>query len=97
MDGFRGVNITYPYKETVVADVVINDPLVGAMSAVNTVVFENGGLLGFNTDYSGFISAYRRVFKNHAPGKVCLIGAGGVGKAVAFGLLALDVDAISYR
>lgn len=85
----HGLNITLPYKERVVAKLQINDPLVRAIGAVNTVVFGNDGAEGFNTDHSGFMAAYRGALGNAAPGPVCLLGAGGVGKAIAFALLGL--------
>ena len=90
--GFQGVNITYPYKEIATAKVMIDDPLVRAIGAVNTVLFDKGGPHGFNTDYSGFITAYRRVRGAARPGHCLMIGAGGVGRAVAFGLIALGVS-----
>ena len=93
-NGYRGVNVTYPYKERAAAKVTVGDPLVRAIGAVNTVVFEPSGPQGFNTDYSGFIAAYRRVRGNLSPGPVLMIGAGGVGKAVAFGLVALGLTEI---
>jgi shikimate dehydrogenase len=93
-DGFRGINVTYPYKEIVTSKVDIADPLVRAIGAVNTVVFDTQGPKGFNTDYTGFMSAYRRVRGSTEPGVVCLIGTGGVGKAVAFGLIGLQARAI---
>ena len=86
--GYRGVNVTYPYKEVVTAKVRIDDPLVRAMGAVNTVVFEPDGPRGFNTDHSGFMAAYRAALGSRPPGRVLMIGAGGVVKAVAFGLVA---------
>lgn len=91
---YRGVNVTYPYKERAAAKVIVEDPLVRAIGAVNTVVFDDGGPHGFNTDYSGFMAAYRRVRGDAAPGPVLMIGAGGVGKAVAFGLVALGLEEI---
>lgn len=90
----RGLNITYPYKERVVSRLRIDDPLVAAMGAVNTVVFEDGMARGHNTDYSGFVRAYRETLGDRPPGGVALVGAGGVGKAIAFGLLDLGVTAI---
>ena len=87
--GFRGVNITYPYKERVMARVEAADPLIRRIGSVNTVVFDSGVIKGYNTDYTGFIAAYRQSFGTMAAGTVALIGAGGVGKAVAFGLLAI--------
>lgn len=92
--GYRGVNVTYPYKERAAAKVVIEDPLVRAIGAVNTVVFDDGGPHGFNTDYSGFVAAYRRIRGDAAPGATLIIGAGGVGKAVAFALIALGATEI---
>lgn len=87
----QGINVTYPYKERAAGRVTIADPLVAAIGAVNTVLFAPGGPQGFNTDHSGFIAAYRRVLGDAAPGPVLMIGAGGVGKAVAFGLVALGL------
>jgi shikimate dehydrogenase len=87
----RGINVTYPYKERAAARVTIPDPLVAAMGAVNTVVFGPDGAQGFNTDHSGFIAAYRAARGGALPGPVLMIGAGGVGKAVAFGLVALGL------
>ena len=92
--GFRGINVTYPYKELVTSKVTVADPLVRAIGAVNTVVFDDDGPKGFNTDYTGFMHAYRAVRGSQNPGIVCLIGTGGVGKAVAFGLVALKAQTI---
>jgi len=85
-DGFRGVNITYPYKETVIDKVRIDDATVRALGACNTILFEQDGPRGFNTDSSGFASAFVGAFGSVAPGRVTMAGAGGVGKAIAFAL-----------
>lgn len=90
-EGYRGLNITYPYKERVVPKLRIDEPQVARLGACNTVVFEADGPRGFNTDWSGFKAAYRGAFGEAAPGTVCMIGAGGVGKAVAFGLVDLGM------
>jgi shikimate dehydrogenase len=92
--GYRGVNVTYPYKEQAFARVEVTDPLVRRVGSVNTVVFDPGGMRGFNTDYTGFISAFRQHFGEMPPGTTTLVGAGGVGKAVAFGLLVLGAPEI---
>jgi shikimate dehydrogenase len=93
-EGYRGLNITLPYKIKVVPKVSICDPLLQKLGAVNTVVFSTDGAQGFNTDYTGFVAAYRGRFGEEKPGCVALAGAGGVGRAVAFGLLALGADEI---
>jgi shikimate dehydrogenase len=90
-EGYRGINVTYPYKERVVPKVRIDDPLVRALAAVNTVVFAPNGPTGHNTDYSGFMAAYRNAAGDATPGAVCMVGAGGVGKAVAFALMGLGL------
>lgn len=87
--GYRGINVTYPYKEKAALRVRITDPLVQAMGAVNTVLFGKDQPEGFNTDYSGFLSAYRAARGDLTPGVVLLIGAGGVGRSLAFALAGL--------
>jgi len=93
-EGYRGVNVTYPYKQRAAARSRIDDPLVRAIAAVNTVVFDDVPPVGFNTDHSGFIAGYRETRKSALPGVVCLIGAGGAGRAVAFGLVSLGATEI---
>lgn len=85
-EGYRGINITYPYKELVVPRLAVPDPLTVAISACNTVLFGAAQPQGHNTDFSGFAAAYRASFGDGAPGRVAMIGAGGVGKAIAFAL-----------
>jgi shikimate dehydrogenase len=67
--GYRGINVTYPYKERVTARVTVSDPLVRAMGAVNTVLFGTAGPHGFNTDHTGFIAAYRAARGDEAAGR----------------------------
>src|ERR1044072_3010807 len=93
--GFAGVNVTFPYKEAVV-------PLLDEMSerardigAVNTVVVRDGRLIGHNTDTTGFERAIADLVAASNRGAVALIGAGGVGKAIAFALASLGVAGIS--
>ena len=93
-NGYKALNITYPYKEYVIPKVEIDDPMVRAIAAVNTVVFDGASSKGYNTDYTGFIAAYEQVRANANPGACCLVGTGGVGRALAFGLVKLGADEI---
>jgi shikimate dehydrogenase len=93
--GLRGVNVTYPYKEVAATKVRVDDETTRRIGSVNTVLFEGQGASGYNTDHSGFVAAYREAFGDMAPGKVVMVGAGGVGKAVAFGLIALQAAALT--
>jgi shikimate dehydrogenase len=93
-DGLHGVNVTYPFKERAAARVAVEDPRVCAIGAVNTVIFGEGVARGFNTDHTGFRRAYRGRFGDRPAGRVALIGAGGVGRAIAFALPALGASEI---
>lgn len=84
--GFDGVNVTYPFKEEAARLVPPGDPAVAAMGAANTVKFTASGPQAFNTDHSGFKAAYRAAFGAGLPGRVLILGTGGVGRAVAFAL-----------
>jgi len=89
--GFAGVNITFPYKEAVVGLLDALAPTAAAMQAVNTVVVRDGRLTGHNTDTTGFARAAHDLVEASQSGPVAVIGAGGVGKAIAFALAALGV------
>lgn len=91
---YRGINVTHPFKESAAARVEIGNPLVRAMGSVNLVRFEPGRRRGFNTDHSGFLSAWRAKFGTDSPGVVCQVGAGGAGKAIGFALAELGAQAI---
>ncbi len=92
--GFDGVNVTYPYKEEVLKFVEAGEPKIKTLGAANTVRFSSSGVTAWNTDYTGFIAAYRSRWGARKPGRILLIGSGGVGRAVAFALAQLGADEI---
>lgn len=92
-EGFRGLNITYPYKEQVMHFVTIADPAVRAMAACNTMLFDEPPA-GFNTDCSGYVAAFACRFPGKRPGAVAMAGCGGVGKAVAFAFAQLGAKSL---
>lgn len=92
-DGLRGLNITYPYKERILPRVTIEDPAVAAIGACNTVLFGEP-TAGLNTDYTGFVAAFRERFGETSPGVVAIAGCGGAGKAVGFALASLGANHI---
>jgi shikimate dehydrogenase len=94
-DGFRGLNITYPFKEEVMGRVVLGDPVQAAIGSCNTVVFDTPRHRGANTDFSGFMKAFRQTFGAASPGHVTIAGSGGVGKAIAFALATLGADGLA--
>lgn len=93
-EGYRGLNITYPYKEQVLDLIRADTTLIGNIGAVNTVLFDRGQARGFNTDHSGFAAAYANVRGDTPPGVTLMIGTGGVGRAIAFSLAVLGASAL---
>ena len=89
--GFAGINVTFPYKEAVVELLDELSPRAALIGAVNTVTVRDGRLIGHNTDTTGFARAIAPLVTASSHGAVALIGAGGVGKAIAFALAGLGV------
>lgn len=104
-EGYRGVNVTFPWKEAAVQLADQTSEGARMVGAANTLVFEGNEVMAENTDFTGFISGYRATLGERMPGRVLLIGTGGVGKAVAFGLgklgakevVLLDLDEFKAR
>jgi shikimate dehydrogenase len=90
--GFAGINVTFPYKEVVIDLLDELSPSAAMIGAVNTVVVRDGQLIGYNTDMTGFARAVSGLVTTSAHGAVAVIGAGGVGKAIAFALAELGVS-----
>jgi shikimate dehydrogenase len=85
--GFDGLNVTHPFKQAVVPllDELSDD--AADLGAVNTVLFRDGRMLGRNTDWSGYGRAFRQVLPDAVEDRAVLVGAGGAGVAVGYGLL----------
>ncbi len=85
--GFDALNITHPCKRLVIEYLDRIDPVAEALGAVNTVLFTDEGLVGYNTDTTGFERAFTTGLPEAAIDRITLIGAGGAGSAVADALL----------
>ncbi|WP_108163899.1 shikimate dehydrogenase [Saccharospirillum sp. MSK14-1] len=90
--GFRGVNVTFPFKEAALKLADHAGEGARRVGSANTLLFEESGIRAENTDYTGFVSAYQYSLGERPVGKVLLVGAGGVGRAVACGLGELGVE-----
>jgi len=106
--GLNGISVTIPHKVAVMNHLTKMDPAVERIGACNTVVFRHGERLGYNTDYIAAINAIEiarggnilddeSILKNK---RALVLGAGGAGKALAYGLVqrgamvtVTDVDA----
>ena len=81
--GMRGANVTMPCKNAVIPYLDKLTPAAEAIQAVNTIVNENGTLVGHNTDGCGYTQNLRRNGIEVAGKKITLIGCGGVGSSIA--------------
>lgn len=88
--GFEGLSVTIPGKMEVIKAMDEMDDVAERIGAINTVVkTADGRLKGYNTDWVAAISAIEEKFDNGLYDKrVVCIGAGGAGRALAFGALA---------
>ena len=77
---FQGLNVTIPYKRTVMPLCDEIDPRAAAIGAVNTVVNRNGRLTGYNTDIDGFLYMARRAGVDMTGKKVVILGSGGTSR-----------------
>jgi 3-dehydroquinate dehydratase/shikimate dehydrogenase len=91
--GLKGLSVTIPHKEAIAKFLTKVDPAVKGIGAVNTVLFRDGQVLGYNTDYKAAMdsleSAFGSIGATPSPLKdkrVLVLGAGGVARAVMYGL-----------
>lgn len=78
-----GMNVTVPYKSDVIEFLSDIDPLAERIGAVNTLVRNEKGYKGYNTDMPGLLRAMKSDSVTIAGEKVIILGAGGVARAVA--------------
>ena len=95
--GIKGLSVTIPHKEEIVKRLTEADGAVRNIGAANTVVFQGRARLGYNTDYRAAMSSLEdAVAVSGQPRKeeelllgktAVLLGAGGAGMAIGYGLL----------
>ncbi len=88
-NGYAGGNVTVPHKVAALGAVDRVEPEAAAIGALNTLWFEDGQLVGGNTDVYGFLAS----LDQDAPGwdarhgRAVVLGAGGAARAIVYGLL----------
>ncbi|MCZ0756616.1 shikimate dehydrogenase [Anoxybacillus sp. J5B_2022] len=93
--GIAGVNVTIPHKTAVIPFLDEIDEMARRIGAVNTIVNENGRLIGYNTDGPGFVRALVEETKTDIQGKrILLIGAGGAARGIYFALANAEAEQI---
>ena len=94
--GFRGANVTIPYKQAVLPLLDDLSQEARQIGAVNTIVIEGGGrTIGHNTDFGGFIASLRDGGFNPSGKTAIIAGAGGGARAVVHALLAAGVEKVT--
>ncbi len=90
---FGGLSVTIPHKESIVKLLNQVEAAASAIGAVNTVVFDRGESLGYNTDYRAAMDCIEQAIsvkwgaeENLQGRSVLVLGAGGVSRAIAHGL-----------
>jgi len=80
----RGLNVTIPHKVDIIPFLDELDPLVEKIGAVNTIVNDDGGLTGYNTDAGGFLQALLEKGIEPEGKNTVVLGAGGASRAISF-------------
>lgn len=74
---FKAINVTIPYKQTVIPFLDWISDEAKAINAVNTIVNKNGKLYGYNTDFYGLKALIERTGASLKDKKVVVLGSGG--------------------
>lgn len=90
-----GANVTVPHKQAVIPLLDEVRPEAIRAGAVNTILNQDGRLLGDNTDVYGVQAAVAEVCPDIASRPVLILGAGGAARGVVLGLAALGVNRIT--
>ena len=88
-NNISGLNITIPYKESIINQLDYVDPTAKEIGAVNTIKFHNNILSGYNTDYLGFYTSIKNIVNSNT--KALILGTGGASKAIAYTLKILKI------
>ncbi|MCR4763897.1 MAG: shikimate dehydrogenase [Lachnospiraceae bacterium] len=82
--GIAGMNVTVPHKSGVIPLLAGIDPLAAKIGAVNTLIYQDDGYRGCNTDATGLKCALLEAGVTLAGTRVVILGAGGAARAAAF-------------
>lgn len=93
---FLAINVTIPYKETVIPYLDYIDDKALEINAINTIVNKNGKLYGYNTDYYGLRSIIERNDISVKGKKVLILGTGGTSKTASIVLKDLGAKEILF-
>ena len=87
----HGLNVTIPYKESIITYLDEIDPAAQKIGAVNCIKIENGIKKGYNTDYIGFRNSLKP-FMSFLRKNAIVLGNGGSSKAVQYALQQMEFE-----
>ena len=85
-----GLNVTTPYKESIIPFLDELTPHAKAIGAVNTIEFNGNKLIGHNTDTIGFSKSIYPILNGRS--KALILGNGGASKAIQYALKTLNIE-----
>ena len=89
----QGLNVTIPYKSSVIPYLDSISEEANAVGAVNTIVFSGSKTKGYNTDIYGFKNALKpHITDIHYKSKALILGTGGASKAIVYALKQLKIS-----
>lgn len=86
----NGFNVTIPFKEAIIPYLDELSKEAKAIGAVNCVKKEGDKLIGYNTDYIGFLNSFKILKKSYHK-KALILGNGGATKAIIHALIDLSI------
>ena len=90
----NGVNITVPFKNTIIPYLDELSEESKATQAVNTIYFKDEKVIGHNTDIEGFSNAIKKINFDFNNKKIFILGAGGVVSSIIVALKKMGVSRI---
>ena len=90
----NGINVTVPFKKTVIPYLDQLSPEADQTQSVNTIILSNNNLIGHNTDIDGFTQAIKNLNFDIKGKKIFILGAGGVVPSIIFALNKMNVAKI---
>ena len=85
-NGYAGINITAPFKQSVIPFLDSLSDDAKRIGSVNTVILKDKKLIGYNTDYLGVIHSFENFGINLIDKKCLILGAGGAARAAIYGM-----------
>ena len=87
----KGLNVTIPYKESVIEYLDDLDDIAQKIGAINCIKIDEIQRVGYNTDYAGFRDSLKPLLKKHHT-QALVLGTGGASKAVVYALQELGIS-----